>query len=320
MPTAIFRVHDNVPSDHDLRLYAAPCNSVRRLYISAMKTTRRAAAVRCLAIFSCLLAAGAWAQEDSLAGHAPEQTPYTAPLDGRVHGQVQPEVVEAGTVIDGKGNVLHDTRILIENGKIVSIGPSLRNPPDAIVYDLRHATVLPGLIDVHVHPTFNFGVNGRYDDTRETKEQRDLIDERTLWEILMGGFTTVQSVGAPEDATLRDFVQRGWIPGPRILTSLEPIVGSPEVGSDDVLRAKTILLQNDRADLVKIFASKSIRDGAVRNADPRATPDPLWRSEQARPAHPAACLPRLRPQCRAGRLYRNRARHLRYPGRPEADG
>ncbi len=215
-----------------------------------------------IAVLCCALAKGGWAQEDSLAGQAPEQTPYTAPLDGRVHGQIRAEVIEAGTVIDGKGNILHDTKILIEHGKIVSVGPSVSNPAEAIVYDLRHATVLPGLIDVHVHPTFNFGVSGRYDDMRETPEQRDLIYERALWEILMGGFTTVQSVGAPEDAALRDFVRRDWIPGPRILTSLGPIVGSPEVGSEDVLRARTILLQNDHADLVKIFASKSIRDGA----------------------------------------------------------
>jgi len=215
-----------------------------------------------LAVLSCLFAANAQAQEDSLAGRPPEPTPYTAPLDGRAHGELQPVVIEAGTVIDGRGNVLHDTKILIENGRIVSVGTSVSAPADAVVYDLRHATVLPGLIDVHVHLTFNFGVNGRYDDARETPEQRDLIYERTLWEILMGGFTTVQSVGAPEDATLRDFVQRDWIPGPRILTAYEPIVGSPEVGSDDILRAKTILLQYEHADLVKIFASKSIRDGA----------------------------------------------------------
>lgn len=215
-----------------------------------------------LAVLLFLLPPGGRAQEDSLAGHAPEQTPYTAPLDGRAHGQLQPVVIEAGTVLDGKGNVLHGTKILIENGRIVSMGAGVSAPADAVVYDLRQATVLPGLIDVHVHLTFNFGVSGRYDDTGETPEQRDLIYQRTLWEILMGGFTTVQSVGAPEDATLRDFVQRDWIPGPRILTAYEPIVGSPDVGSDEVLRAKTILLQYKHADLIKIFASKSIRDGA----------------------------------------------------------
>lgn len=232
----------------------------------AMKRTghslRALTGICLLAALSCLLPVGAWAQEDSLAGQAPEQTPYTAPLDGRVRGQVRPELIEAGTVIDGRGNVLHNTRILLEKGRIVSLGPSVSAPPDAVVYDLSHATVLPGLIDVHVHITFNFGVTGRYNDTRETAEERDLLYERSLWEMLMGGFTTVQSVGAPEDKTLRDFVERGWIPGPRILTAYEPIVGAPEVGSDDVLRAKTVLLQYEHADLVKIFASQSIRDGA----------------------------------------------------------
>jgi imidazolonepropionase-like amidohydrolase len=215
-----------------------------------------------IALLFCMLPVASWAQEDSLAGQAPEQTPYTAPLDGRVRGQVQPELIEAGTVLDGKGNVLHNTRLLIEKGKIISVGPSISAPSDAVIYDLRDATVLPGLIDVHVHITYNFGVTGRYNDTRETPEQRDLIYQRSLWEMLMGGFTTVQSVGAPEDATLRDYVKRDWIPGPRILTALDPIFGSPQVGSDDVLRAKTVLLQYQHADLVKIFASQSIRDGA----------------------------------------------------------
>ncbi len=222
----------------------------------------RAVYLPLLAVLTCLIAAKAWTQEDSLAGRAPQQTPYTAPFDGRVRGQVRPELIEAGTVIDGRGNVLHHTRILLEKGRIVSVGPSIGAPPDAVVYDLSHATVLPGLIDVHVHITFNFDVTGRYDDTRETQEQLDLLYERSLWEMLMGGFTTVQSVGAPEDATLHDFVERGWIPGPQILTAYELIVGSPQVGSDDVLRAKTILLQYEHADLVKIFASRSIRDGA----------------------------------------------------------
>jgi imidazolonepropionase-like amidohydrolase len=123
--------------------------------------------------------------------------------------------------------------------------------------------VLPGLIDVHVHITYNFGTNGKYGaDGREDPEARDLLYERSLWEMLMGGFTTVQSVGAPPDLILREFVKRDWLPGPRILTAYQPISGSPNVGSLDVIRAKVDMLQYGHADLVKIFASRSVRDGA----------------------------------------------------------
>ena len=56
-------------------------------------------------------------------------------------------VIAAGTVLDGKGGVLHNTRIVIEGSKIVAIDPKA-GPVD---YDLRGLTVLPGWIDAHVH-------------------------------------------------------------------------------------------------------------------------------------------------------------------------
>jgi imidazolonepropionase-like amidohydrolase len=205
----------------------------------------------------------AHAQEAGPLREAVSSGPYAAPLDGRFRGQEFPAVIEAGTVIDGKGNVLHNTRIVLEKGKITAIGPDAAIPEGAVVYDLSHETVLPGLIDVHVHLTFNFSVNGKYgNNPRETPEQRDLLYMRCLWDTLMGGFTTVQSVGAEPDATLRDFVAQYWIPGPRILTAYEPISGSPRVGSLDVIKAKVQLLHYEHADLLKLFASKSIRDGA----------------------------------------------------------
>lgn len=215
------------------------------------------------ATFAALLATQASAQQEG--GIAPEPVatgPYATPVDGRFRGEEFPEVIEAGTVIDGKGNTLHNTRIVIDKGKITQVGPDASVPEGAVIYDLRNETVLPGLIDVHVHITFNFGTNGKYNNPREDPESKELLYERALWEMLMGGFTTVQSVGAPPDRTLREFVKRDWIPGPRILTAYQPISGSPNVGSLDVIRSKVTMLQYDKADLVKIFASKSVRDGA----------------------------------------------------------
>src|SRR5438132_6365853 len=66
-------------------------------------------------------------------------------------------VIAASTVLDGKGHVLHNTRIVIEGSKIVAIDPKA-TPVD---YDLRGLTVLPGWIDAHVHITWSFSPDGK---------------------------------------------------------------------------------------------------------------------------------------------------------------
>ena len=181
----------------------------------------------------------------------PQGQPAAAPPDA---------LIEAGKVLTGRGQELRDTRILVKDGKIVAIGRNL-TAPDAVIYDLRNATVMPGLIDVHEHLTGHFGPNGKTSDPRETPAQSALGVVNNLWVTLMAGFTTVQSVGEPEDEVYREYVDEGIIPGPRILTSYHDIYGSPEVGDDDVLRAKIDMLKHDQADLVKIFASSSVRSG-----------------------------------------------------------
>lgn len=172
--------------------------------------------------------------------------------------QEKPIVIAASAVLDGKGNVVKDTRIVIENGRIVRIDPSA----SPVTYDLRGLTVLPGWIDCHVHITYHFGPNGRAEDKQETPQQAALATESNAWLTLMGGFTTVQSVGSPEDKPLRDLINRGAIPGPRILTAYRPLFGRGEAtGTPEQIRAYIDKVQADGADLVKIFASQSIRDG-----------------------------------------------------------
>lgn len=167
-------------------------------------------------------------------------------------------VIAASTVIDGRGHVLHNTRIVIEDSKIVRIDPTA----GPVTYDLQGLTVLPGFIDCHVHITYHFGPNGRAEDKSETPEQAALAAESNAWLTLLGGFTTVQSVGAPDDKPLRDMIRRGEIPGPRILTALRPLFGrGPATGTPDEIRAYIDKVADSGADLIKIFASESIRDG-----------------------------------------------------------
>ena len=66
-------------------------------------------------------------------------------------------MIAASEVLDGKGGVLHDTRIVIDGSKIVAIDPK----PGPVDYDLRGLTVLPGWIDAHVHITWSFGPDGK---------------------------------------------------------------------------------------------------------------------------------------------------------------
>jgi imidazolonepropionase-like amidohydrolase len=163
--------------------------------------------------------------------------------------------IQASTVLDGKGHVLHDVQIVVQNGRILRVEKS----SGPATFNLGKATVLPGWIDVHDHITWHFGPNGHFDDKSETPEQATLAAAANAWSTLMAGFTTIQSLGSPEDKPLRDAINAGAIPGPRILTALRPIVDSKL--TPDQIRDAVRKLKADGADVVKIFASKSIREG-----------------------------------------------------------
>src|SRR5437867_725158 len=167
-------------------------------------------------------------------------------------------VIAASTLLDGKGHILHNTRIVIEDSKIVAIDPKA-GPVD---YDLRGLTVLPGWIDAHAHVTWIFGKDGKNAGQGGTTPEATYAAASNAWVTLIAGFTTVQSVGSPADIPLRDAIARGMLPGPRILTSAEPLVGrGAQTGSPDEIRAFIRKQKEAGADLIKIFASQSIRQG-----------------------------------------------------------
>src|SRR5690242_8771758 len=123
-------------------------------------------------------------------------------------------VIAAGTLFDGKGHVFHNTRIVVEGSRIVAIDPKA-GPVD---YDLRGLTAMPGWIDAHVHLTWIFGKDGKNAGQGGTAPEAVYAAASNAYVTLMAGFTTVQSVGSPADIPLRDAINRGEIPGPRILT------------------------------------------------------------------------------------------------------
>jgi imidazolonepropionase-like amidohydrolase len=181
-------------------------------------------------------------------------------------------VIAASAVLDGKGRVLHDTRIVVEDSKIVAILPN--NVPNGVPnsdpkaepvdYDLRGLTVLPGWIDAHVHITWSFGPDGKNAGQGGTTQEATYAAASNAWLTLMAGFTTIQSVGSPTDIPLRDAIAKGLLPGPRVLTSVEPLMGRGEqTGTPDEIRAFVRKQKAAGADLVKIYASGGMTRGKM---------------------------------------------------------
>ena len=169
-------------------------------------------------------------------------------------------IIAASTILDGQGGVLHDTRIVIESSRIVAIDPKAA-PVD---YDLHGLTVLPGWIDSHVHITWSFGPDGKNAGQAAATPEPAYAAASNAWLTLMAGFTTIQSVGSPADIPLRDAITNGTLPGPRILTSAEPLMGrGAQTGSPDEIRAFVRKQKEAGADLIKIYASGGMTRGAM---------------------------------------------------------
>jgi len=170
-----------------------------------------------------------------------------------------PVALKASTIVDGKGHTLANATIVIEGTKIVRIGGAA--PSGAIIYDLTGLTVTPGWIDTHAHVFWHFN-NGRLAGKDEPPTQAILHAAENAVLTLNGGFTTIQSPGSPEDKDLRDAIARGTIPGPRMLTSLEPL--TEQSGPPEKLRELVRERKQQGADFLKLFASKSIREGGAQ--------------------------------------------------------
>lgn len=133
-------------------------------------------------------------------------------------------VIRAGRLLDVKtGKMLANQVIVIQGDKVVSVGEDAQAPAHipagAQVIDLSHATVLPGLIDAHTHITFN--PNFGYSTLGISVPRQALIGAHNAKITLEAGFTTVRNVGASgyTDVALRDAINAGDVPGPRMLVS-----------------------------------------------------------------------------------------------------
>jgi imidazolonepropionase-like amidohydrolase len=137
------------------------------------------------------------------------------------------EAIHAGHVIDPvSGKVLTDQIIVVRGEKIVAIGApgAVQTPPDAVLIDLSHSTVLPGLIDVHVHLTANPQDGGANSLTISTPQEA-ISGVANARKTLLAGFTTVRNVGASgfTDVALRNAINKGEVEGPRMQVSGPPL-------------------------------------------------------------------------------------------------
>src|SRR5262245_11248124 len=173
--------------------------------------------------------------------------------------QSQAVVIRGASAFDGRGRVIANATIVVRDGKIATVESGGTTPA---TYDLRGLTILPGLIDTHVHLDTHFGADGRATSRGETPPQSILYEAENAYITLMAGFTTVQSIGSPLDVDVRAAIARGVVPGPRLLTSIRPI--NENSGTPDEIRAFVRKLKADGADLVKLFASKSSREGGAQ--------------------------------------------------------
>ena len=172
-------------------------------------------------------------------------------------------VIQTGTLLDGRGGVLRNQRIVIESGKIVSVGPGGGKAD----YDLSAFTLMPGWVDTHIHLNWHMDAKHKSVASGVAPEEMALYTAADAWMTLQGGFTTVQSVGSAIDGPVRDRINEGVIPGPRVLTSLIQIQGSgggrgqqhawtPDELGDIVGKNK-----KDGADVIKLFATTGLGAG-----------------------------------------------------------
>lgn len=180
--------------------------------------------------------------------------------------------LRAARGVDGLGNRMEDPLIHVRDHRIVSVEAGGETPAGARVLDLGDATLLPGLMDAHVHITNHFDAQG------ERRSLTALHGARSARVLLEHGFTTVRTLGSPDfaDVDLRDAVREGLVPGPRLLVSGSGISEGEGAGAEgDRVRlgespaGEELLRQlvRDRAeagvDWIKVFGTRSSRQGGT---------------------------------------------------------
>src|SRR5262250_2704597 len=157
--------------------------------------------------------------------------------------------VKAARALDARaGTMINNAVIIIEGDRIKEVGAGLAVPANAEVVDLGSKTVLPGLTDCHTHLTFEPNQMG-YSSLGVSVPRSALTGAKNARLTLEAGFTTVRNVGAGgyADVALRDAINAGDVPGPRMLVS-GPAMGITGGHCDDNLLAPQIHARRNEGD------------------------------------------------------------------------
>ena len=135
----------------------------------------------------------------------------------------RPIVLHAARLLEvDTGRVLTPGEILVAGDLIVSVGTSVEHPSGAVVTDLGDTTLLPGLIDVHVHLFLHPGAED-LQTVEESVPQRTIRATIAARDDLLAGYTAERDMGTEgagsADTAVRDAINAGWIPGPRLRIS-----------------------------------------------------------------------------------------------------
>ncbi len=207
-------------------------------------------------------------------------------------------VIKGATILDvTNGDMIKNHVVIVKDGRIDAVSPARSTdiPKGIEVIDLQGHTLLPGLIDMHVHLTSGGGYHG-YERLKLTDERRAILGVVHAKQTLLAGFTTVRNVGASSfgDVALRDAINDGDIPGPRMLVSGPPIgitgghcsdnnLLPPEYGisgegvADGPWAARTAVRRNIKygADLIKTCSTGGVLSKGTKVGAPQYTVEEL---------------------------------------------
>ena len=196
--------------------------------------------------------------------------------------------IRASRYVDVKAGVMRPRPVLlIQGGRITSVGSDSAIPAGAKVIDLGGLTLLPGLIDVHTHLLENYEA-GLNDDrnmlltvAQMSAAKRALLGAATGREDLMAGITSVRDLGNSGyngDVALRDAIEAGWVVGPRMEVSTRALSATGGQFGSLTPAAQALVAQEyavvDGADDARGAVRQAMYDGAdvikvIVNTNPR---------------------------------------------------
>jgi len=208
-------------------------------------------------------------------------------------------VIKAAHLFDGKSDqVVSPGVVVVQDGKITAAGARVQEPAGAEVIDLGNATVMPGLIDAHTHLTQEGSSDWKKDELDHFKKpipQVAIESTEFARRTLMAGFTTVRDLGSSDllDTGLRNAINEGTVPGPRMLVAVHAISArgghcddtagyrpdllkepGPEQGvadGADQVRAAVRFNAKHGADVIKVCASGGVLSLADKVDSPQLT-------------------------------------------------